>query len=69
VAWRIGARERDIVADLALQRDVGDEAAIGLGVEPRHVAGVGIAVRIAVRHVEEENEFVAARKACRFSRH
>ena len=48
-----------VIANLALEADVGDEALIGLGVEPRQVAGVRVAVRIAVHDVEQENEIVA----------
>ena len=51
--------EFDIVAHLALEADVRDEAVIGFGVEPRQVAGIGVAVRIAVGNVEQQDEVVA----------
>src|SRR3546814_7820173 len=44
---------------LSLQRHVGHQSQIGFGIEPRHVACIGIAVGIAVRHVEIEDELVA----------
>jgi hypothetical protein len=44
------ARELGVVPDLALQRHVADKTDIGFGIEPRQVAGVGIAIRIAVGH-------------------
>ena len=57
---RLGAlRERHEVAHLALEAHVGDEPLMGLGVEPRQVARVRIAVRIPVGHVEEVDEVVA----------
>ena len=51
-----------VVANLALQTDVGDETLVRLGVEARQIAGVGIAVGIAVGDVEQENEIVAMGK-------
>ena len=50
----------DVVAHLALDRDVAHQALHGLGVDAWQVAGVGIPVRVAVTHVEEEHEVVAA---------
>ena len=47
------------VAHLALQRDVGHQPVAGLGVQARQVAGVGVAVRIAVLDVEQQDEVVA----------
>ena len=51
-----------VVANLALEADVGDEALVRLGIETRQIAGVGIAVGIAVGDVEQENEIVAMGK-------
>ena len=48
-----------VVADFALQRHVADEADIGLGIDPRKVAGVGVAVGIPVGDVEQEDNVVA----------
>ena len=48
------------VPDLALQGNVGDQALGGLGVHSGQVAGVGVAVGIAVLDVEEQHEVVAA---------
>jgi len=48
----------DIVADLALDRDVRNQSLVGLRIEPWQVAGIGVTVRVAVGHVEEENEIV-----------
>ena len=44
---------------LRFRHHVGDEPLMGLGVEPRQVARVRIAVRIPVRDVEEVDEVVA----------
>ena len=52
-------RQGDKVSDLALERDVSDETMSGLGVQPRKIAGVRIAVRIAVLHVEQQHKVVA----------
>jgi hypothetical protein len=38
---------------------VGDQPVAGFGVETRQVAGVGIAVGVAVLHVEQQDEVVA----------
>ena len=58
VAWCVAACHGDVVADLALDRDVRDQAVPRLGVHARHVAGIGIAVRITVVDVEKEDEVV-----------
>ena len=52
-----------VVADLAFQTDVGDEALVRLGIEARQIAGVRVAIGIAVRDVEQENEIVAMGQA------
>jgi len=48
-----GSRVENIVPDLALQADVGDETLKGLRIESRTVVGVRVAVRIAVLAIEE----------------
>ena len=53
----LGGKE-DIVTDLALEADVGDQSVTGLDVDPREVAGVGITIGVAVRDVEEVDEVV-----------
>ena len=57
---RLAAHLVDIVADLALEADVGDEPLACLRVEARHVAGIGVAVGVAVLDVEQDDEIVAA---------
>ena len=49
----------NIVANFALEADIGNEALIGLGIEPRQVAGVRISIRITVRYIEQDDEIVA----------
>ena len=51
--------ELDEVADFSFEADVGDDAVASLGIDAREVAGIGIAVGIAVGGVEEEDEVVA----------
>ena len=53
VARLVRSRQSDVVADLALERDIGDETLVCLRIETRQVAGVGIAVGVAVDDVEE----------------
>ena len=52
-------RQRHIVAHLALERHIADQPQIGFRVEPGHVAGIGIAIGIAVGDIEIEDEFIA----------
>src|SRR5690606_19795499 len=56
----VAAQQRHRVADLALDRDVGHQALAGFHIGARLVAAVRIAIRVAVRDVEEENDVVAA---------
>ena len=49
----------DVIPDFALDRHVRHEALIGFGIHPWKVSRIGVAVGIAVRHVEEQNEIVA----------
>ena len=51
--------EFDIVADLALEADVGDKPEVRFRVDTRHVAGVGIAIGIAAGDIEQQHEIVA----------
>ncbi len=41
-----------VIADLALEGDIGDEAVHRLWIDPRQVPGIGVAVGVSVRHVE-----------------
>ena len=54
-----------IVADLALQADVGHQTVAGLGVDAGHIAGIGVAVGVAVLHIEQNDEIVAVLDRCR----
>ena len=49
----------DVVADLALDGDVAHEALAGFRIDPGEVPGVRIAVRVPVRNIEKQHEFVA----------
>src|SRR6266481_592351 len=59
IARLVAFRELGVISYLALQRNIADQPLVGLGVHSRHVAGVGIAVRIAVGDVEQENDVEA----------
>lgn len=52
----------DHVAYLPLEAHVRDNAAVGVGIETRQVAGIGIAIRVAVGDFEQEEEVVAVRQ-------
>ena len=62
VACLAALGEFRIISDFALEAHVGDEALIGFWIETRQIAGVRVAVGIAVRHVEKEHEIEAMRK-------
>ena len=47
-----------IVADLALDADICRQAITGFDVDSGHVAGVRVAVGIAVFHIEQDHKFV-----------
>ena len=49
----------DVVPDFALQRHIRDQALVRFRIQPRHVAGVRVAIRVAVADVEEIDEVVA----------
>ena len=51
----------NIVPDLALEAHISNQAIARLRIDSRHVAGIGIAVRVAVLHVEIHHEIVAIR--------
>src|SRR3984893_6158924 len=51
-----------VIANLAFETYVGDESLIGLWIETRQIAGVGIAVRIAICDIEQKNEIIAVGK-------
>ena len=55
----IAAGDLHVVADAAFEGDVGDEAAHVLGIDARGIAGIRVAVGVAVLAVEKEKEFVA----------
>ena len=60
VAGLAVAEQCDHVADFPLDRDVGDQALLGLGVRAGHASGVGVAVGVAVADVEVEHEVLLA---------
>ena len=62
VARVVGAGQLYIIADLAFEGDIADQPTVGFRVKPGHVACVGIAVRVAVRHIKDQREIVAAGK-------
>src|SRR5262249_53156370 len=49
----------DKVAHLSFQANVRNQAIAGVPCTPRHVAGVWVAVRVAIGHVEEDQDVVA----------
>ena len=55
----VAIRDVHVVANLAFQRDVRDQALHGFRVHPRQIAGIGVAVGVAVLDIEEEYEIVA----------
>ena len=51
--------DADEVADFAFDADIGHEPLPSFGVETRQVAGIGIAIRVAVGYVEQVHKVVA----------
>ena len=49
-----------VIAHLALQADVGHQAVHRLRIDTRKVAGVRVAIGVAVRDIEKQHEIVAA---------
>ena len=47
-----------IVADFAFEADVRHQSAARLGIDARHVACIGVAVRVAVFHIEKNHEVI-----------
>src|SRR5690606_33972272 len=58
VAGFVALDQLDVIANLALERHVGDEAVPGFGVDARHVPGVGVAVGVAIFDVVKQNKLV-----------
>ena len=48
-----------IVADLALQADIGHQTVAGLGVDAGHITGIRVTVGVAVLYIEQNDEIVA----------
>ena len=59
VAGGILLERFDIIADLPLEADVCHEAVAGLGVDAGHIAGVGVAIGVAVFDVEQDDKIIA----------
>jgi hypothetical protein len=55
--------DTDVVAHLALDAHIGHQSMPGFGIEPGQVAGIGIAVRIAVLDIEQQHEVIAVVEA------
>jgi hypothetical protein len=53
-----GREQVDEVPDLSFLADIADETAIGVGVETRHVASIGVAVGVTIGDFEKEEEIV-----------
>lgn len=51
-----------IVADLALEADIANQAVVRFRVEPRQVARVRVAIGVAVGDVKDQDEIVSAGK-------
>ncbi|MNG29245.1 hypothetical protein D3C84_1146410 [compost metagenome] len=58
LAVGIGLFQRHVVADLALEADIRDQPLVGFRIETRQVAGVRVAVRVAVGDIEQIDELV-----------
>ena len=59
MAGRAAGDHVDKITHLALQADIGHQPLIGLGVEPRQVAGIRVAIGVTVGDVEEIDEIIA----------
>ena len=55
--------EGDKIAHLALQGHIGYQPVAGFRVHARQVAGVGVAVGVAIFHIKEEHEVIAVGQA------
>jgi hypothetical protein len=49
----------NIVADFALEAHIGHDALHRFGVDARQIARIGVAVRVAVAHIEQDHEVVS----------
>ena len=47
-----------VIADFAFEADVRHQSAARLGIDARHVARIGVAVRVAVFHIEKNHEVI-----------
>jgi hypothetical protein len=55
-----GSREHfNEVADFPFEANIRDDASIGVGIKTRHVTGIGITVRVAIRDFKQEQEVVS----------
>src|ERR1017187_398637 len=52
-------KQFDEVTHLPLEANVGNDAAIGIGIKTRQVAGIGVAIGVAVGDFKQEEEVVA----------
>ena len=59
VALVLVFHQADKIAHFALERYVRHQAVTGFSIQARHVAGIRIAIGVAVFHVEDENKVVA----------
>jgi hypothetical protein len=55
----VAVAQVNIVAYLALEAHIGDDALHRFGVDARQIARIGVAVRVAVAHIEQDHEVVS----------
>ena len=58
IANTVTLRQLDVVAHLALQADIGDQALTSLCVNARQITCIRVAIRIAVFHIEDKHEVI-----------
>jgi hypothetical protein len=63
--WRRFTENGHGVADLPLEAAVGHQPLERLGIQPREVARVRVAIGVAVGHVEEQDEVISPRHSGR----
>ena len=68
VGHLVVAGDLDVVADAALDRHIRDQTQHGLRIQARSVAGVRVAIGVAVLAIEEEEELVAVADRLRHRR-
>ncbi len=61
--FRAVVRQLHIIADLALQADISNQAAAGFRIKTGQVARVRVAVGIAVFHIKQQNKFITVGKS------